>query len=137
MTRQEKNAVSAGLLVFATATEMFMKNWLRMENITLVGKNKMLWNNMQRSVKAARFYYEQFMDNVASTIYEEDKDCNRIDQLMQDASDMARMYLTSVNCSQNGYDQQAVIDAMNRLLANEENPDILVGEKVVEMFKVR
>ena len=136
MTRDEKNAVSSGLLVSGRQTEFFMDFWLRMESAVLTGRSKQLWNNMTHAIRSARFYWEQFVDNTTTTLYDEDKDSKRIDMLLLDASDMARLYLTSINLSANGYSIQAVIDAMNRLIEQEENPKILVSKEVIDKFKV-
>lgn len=137
LTDREKNALSAGLLVFATATEMLMQAWLRSENKMLQGENKMLFNGMTRGVQQARYYYERFTDKIVTVLYEEDENSNRIDRLREDASDMVRLYLTSLNCSYNGFDTQAIIDGMNRLLEKIEDPKVIVGEAAIDNFKIK
>ena len=137
MTETEKNAVSAGLLVAAKEAEMFMDFWLRMEHASLKGRHKQLFNRMVEHAKALRYYYELLTDRTVTVLYEEDKDAQRIDQLLQDASDMARVYLTLVNCYQNGYSPQAVIDAMNRLIDAEPEPKRIVSNELIDKFKIQ
>lgn len=76
-------------------------------------------------------------DRTVTVLYDEDKDCKRIDQLLEDAGDLSRIYLTVLNCSQNGYDPQAIIDAMNRLIDHKPEPKRLVSNEIIDKFKVR
>lgn len=137
MTDSEKNAISAGMLVAAKMTEMFLDFWCRMEHATLTGKHKQMFNMMQHHAKSLRYYYEQLTDRTVTVLYDEDKDSKRIDQLLEDAGDLSRIYLTVLNCSQNGYDPQAIIDAMNRLIDHEPEPKRIVSNEIIDKFKVR
>ena len=137
MTRDEKNAVSSGMLVAAKATECFVDYWLRMEHAVLTGRHKQLYNRMVEHAKALRYYYEQVTDRTVAVLYKEDKDAQRIDQLLKDAADMVRVYLTLLNCHQNGYDTQAIIDAINRLIDAEPEPKRIVSNEIIDKFKVR
>lgn len=137
MTETEKNAISAGMLVAAKMTEMFLDFWCRMEHATLTGRYKKMFNMMQYHAKELRYYYEQLTDRTVTVLYDEDKDCKRIDQLLEDAGDLSRIYLTVLNCSQNGYDPQAIIDAMNRLIDHEPEPKRIVSNEIIDKFKVR
>lgn len=137
MTETEKNAISAGMLVAAKMTEMFLDFWCRMEHATLTGRHKKMFSMMQYHAKELRYYYEQLTDRTVTVLYNEDKDSKRIDQLLEDAGDLSRIYLTVLNCSQNGYDPQAIIDAMNRLIDQEPEPKRLVSNEIIDKFKVR
>ena len=53
MTDSEKNAISAGMLVAAKMTEMFLDFWCRMEHATLTGKHKQIFNMMGASCQVA------------------------------------------------------------------------------------
>lgn len=137
MTETEKNAISAGMLVAAKMTEMFLNFLCRMEHATLTGRHKKMFSMMQYHAKELRYYYEQLTDRTVTVLYNEDKDSKRIDQLLEDAGDLSRIYLTVLNCSQNGYDPQAIIDAMNRLIDQEPEPKRLVSNEIIDKFKVR
>ena len=92
MTEEEKNAISSGVLVSPQMSELFMHEWLKMQNAELTGKPKMIWNNMVRSVQQAQYWHAQFTEYVATVLYSEDKDATRIDQMRKEASDMARIF---------------------------------------------
>ena len=137
MTETEKNAISAGLLVFATATEMFMNKWLLATNSRLTGESKMLFNGMKHGVESAKHYYGRFTEKVASVVFDEDKDPARFDSLMQEAAFMARTYFTTLNLNNNDYPDESIEKALNDILAKEENPEIYVSKEVIDMFRVR
>ncbi len=134
MTEDKKNRVSAGLLIFATATERLMSEWLNMEKGELHGESKMLFNMMQHHVKSARHYYERLTDKVATVLYESDKDSKRIDYMRRDADAMIRLYLRVCNAEANGYPSENVEDALLRLPGGKEP---MISDEVINRFRTK
>lgn len=137
MTETEKNAISASLLVFATATEMLMQEWLRMEKMTLTGESKMMFNGMTDGIKKAKFYYARLTETYASVLFDMDKDSARLDEMRKDAAGTIRLYLKYLNMDANGYAIESLENAINRLLTNEQDPKILVSEEVIKKFTIK
>lgn len=134
MTEDEKNRISAGLLIAATATERLMQEWLNMEHGELRGESKMLFNNMQHHVRAARHYYERLTDRIATVLYESDKDSKRIDYMRQDADAMIRFYLRVCNAEANGYSSESVENALRRLTDGKDN---IISDEMINRFKTK
>lgn len=134
MTEQEKNRIGAALLTFAQATERLMTEFLKMQGIELHGKPKMLYNSMVRSVKSARFYYEQFTNTTASVLANEDKDFVRADHLRQDADSIIRIYLRIVNVNNNNFSTESVEDALKGLCADGKRE---MSEEVINKFNIK
>ena len=134
MTENEKNMISAGLLIAASATERLMQEWLNMEHGELRGESKMLFNSMHHHVLAARHYYERFLDKVATVLYQSDNDSKRIDYLRKDADAMIRLYLRLCNAEANGYPSESVEDELLRLTDGKEN---VISDEVINLFRTK
>lgn len=137
MTNNERNGISAGLLVFATATEMMMDYWLKMESYVLTGESKMLWNAMQHGVKQARHYYERFTDKYSSALFGMDNDCKRIDEIRNEAAFIARIYLTTLNLNNNGYPDENIEKALNDILSKEDKCEMFISKELIDKFRIR
>lgn len=137
MTNEEKNAISAGLLVFAAATEMMMRNWLLMEKHVLTGESKQIFNEMQHGIRHAQVYYSRFMDRYENSLMDMDKDYKRVEEIRKNAAFIARLYLITLNLNNNGYPDENIEKALNDLLDREENPEMFVGKDVIDKFRIR
>ena len=138
MTLEEKNAVSTAMLWSCSAAEMLMAEWIR-ENIRgeLSGESKMLVSGMEKGVKMAKFYYGQFTENIATAIFDGNKEMGVFDDMQKNAATMARITCTILNLCNNGYPIENIEDSLNRILANEKAPELLISKETIQRFNVR
>lgn len=139
MTQQEKNTIAAGLLVFSTAAEELMHSYLNMQHVQLAGEGKMLFNNMQRAVREARYYYERLNNMFATALVTSDKSFRRADMMRQDADYLIRLYLRLMNLEELGYPSEEVEKTLRRLqdkATENDSEQPSISEQVIDKFRI-
>ena len=135
MTNDEKNCISAGLLVFATATEMIMRFWLLMEKHVLTGQSKQLFNEMQHGIKHAQVYYSRFLEKYEDNLIDMDNDYARVEAIRRNAAFMVRTYLTTLNLNNNGIEDEQIEAMLNEALP--EEAQLAISQEVINRFVIR
>lgn len=138
MTLEEKNAVSTAMLWSCSSAEMLMTEWIR-ENIRgeLSGESKMLVGGMEKGVNMAKFYYGQFTEKIATAVFEGNKEMGVFDDMQKNAAAIARITCTILNLCNNGYPIENIEDSLNRILANEKDPELLISKETIQRFKIQ
>lgn len=137
INEKDNNSMSAAMLVFAYATEMLMREWLKANNWSLQGESKMLFSGMQQGVQKALHYYERLTEKYAGVVFKMDKGCTRLDEMRSDSAAIVRLYLEYLNMDANGYPIENIEAAIGRLLEKEENPKIIVSDEVINKFRIQ
>lgn len=137
LSDDERNAISSGLLSFATATEMTMRFWCLMEGHTLTGESKHMFNEMQHGIKHAMIYYQKFMERYEKALLDMDNDMTRIEQLRQQGAFLARLYFHTLNLNNNGYPDENIEKALLDILNKEEKPRIFIRQEIIDRFVIR
>ena len=137
MTENEQNHICEALLTYASATEILMTEYLRMQHLRLAGETKQVFNNMSHAIRTAKYYYSRFMNLVAEVQYEDHKDISIIDNMNDDANTFIRLYMYILNATANGYPLENIEKALRELTEKQEDPTIEVSQKVIDKFILR
>jgi len=143
MTQQEKQELVGACFVFAHATEELMRYSLNIDKIPLSHRAKEMWSGMLRSMKSARYYYDQFCDIITSAIFNTSGStaAQRFDNMRREANQLIRIKLLMDNAEVNGYDlaeiERAIADLSNG--KNDQGVDKihLVPDEIINRFRLK
>ncbi len=140
MTQNERNHICEGLLIFATATERLMREYLNMEHVRLRGESKQMYNSMTSHIRSAMYYYSRFTDLTMEVLAQSDRNFKRVDDMRLDGDFMIRLFLRVINCNVHKFYNGNIEEGLQKLADKAQEEDGIepeISEDVIRMFRMR